>query len=98
LVGSRLAISDRDTERTGDKMKEVNIQLSDDEWHTLEKAAHTLGVSAEELLRSSVAEYVATLQKAPPFEPIGFGMWADRPEMCDAAQWVHERRGRGRAR
>jgi hypothetical protein len=22
------------------------------------------------------------------FEPIGFGMWADRPEMQDAAKWV----------
>ncbi len=76
-------------------MKEVKVPLSDDEWQALEKAAQALGVSVEELLRSRVAEYLATLQEAPPFEPIGFGMWADRPEMCDAAQWVHERR-RGR--
>jgi hypothetical protein len=43
-------------------------------------------VPVEELLKRSVAAYLLQVQAELTFEPIGFGMWADRPEMQDAAQ------------
>ena len=59
---------------------------------SLEHLAQALGVSVEELLKRSVAAYLP--QAALTFEPIGFGMWADRPEMQDAAKWVNDLRER----
>ena len=50
------------------------------------------GVSLEDLVRRSLAAYI--VQAEATFEPIGFGMWADRPEMQDAAKWVAELRHR----
>ena len=47
---------------------------------------------AEEIVRRSVVEYLAKVKAEPEFEPIGFGMWADRPEMQDASAWVRELR------
>jgi hypothetical protein len=48
----------------------------------------------EELVKRSVAAYLPQAQTELPFEPIGFGMWADRSEMQDAAKWVEDLRGR----
>jgi hypothetical protein len=42
----------------------------------------------------SVAAYLLQAQAELPFEPIGFGMWADRPEMQDATKWVEDLRER----
>jgi hypothetical protein len=48
----------------------------------------------EEFLKRSIAAYLPQAQAELTFEPIGFGMWADRPEMQDAAKWVADLRER----
>ena len=75
-------------------MKELRVEVSDEEFATLEHLAQALGVSVEELLKRSIAAYLPQVQAALTFEPIGFGMWADRPEMQDAAKWVADLRER----
>jgi hypothetical protein len=45
-------------------------------------------------VQRGLAAYVAQIKAESTFEPIGFGMWADRPEMHDAAQWVADLRER----
>ena len=79
-------------------MKELRAVISDDEFATLEHLAQDLGVSLEELVRRSLAAYVAQAEAEATFKPIGFGMWANRPEMQDAAKWVAELRHREWAR
>jgi hypothetical protein len=51
-------------------------------------------MSLEELLKQSLITYLAQIAAEPAFEPIGFGMWANRPEMQHAAKWVAELRHR----
>jgi hypothetical protein len=75
-------------------MKELRAVVSDDEFAELEHLAQALGVPMEELVKRSLAAYVAQAKAESAFEPIGFGMWADRPEMQDAAKWVAELRHR----
>jgi hypothetical protein len=60
----------------------------------LEHLAQVLGVPLEELLRRSVAAYLTQVKAERAVEPLGFGMWADRPEMQDAAKWVADLRKR----
>lgn len=75
-------------------MKEVRIVLSDEEFSALEQAAKVLGIPAEEILKRSLAEYLEKVRAEPAFDPVGFGMWAHRFEMQDAAKWVEELRHR----
>ena len=75
-------------------MKELKTVVSDDEFHDLEQAAKGLGMSIEEILRRSMTAYLDDIRSKEAFEPIGFGMWADREEMQDATKWVHELRSR----
>ena len=75
-------------------MKELRMVVSDDEGAELEHLAQALGITLEELLKRSLAAYVPQVKAELTFEPIGFGMWADRPEMQDAAKWVAELRER----
>jgi hypothetical protein len=77
-------------------MKELRAIISDEEFAALEHLAQELGVSLEDLMKQSLAAYITQVE--PVFEPIGFGMWADRPEMQDAAKWVAELRHREWAR
>jgi hypothetical protein len=72
-------------------MKELRIVVSDEEWAELEHLTQTLGVTVEELLKRSVAAYLPQVKAELTFEPIGFGMWADRPEMQDAPKWATRR-------
>jgi hypothetical protein len=67
-------------------MKELRVVVSDKEFATLEHHAQALGMSLEELLRQSLTAYLAPVTAESAFEPIGFGMWANRPEMQDAAK------------
>jgi hypothetical protein len=76
------------------RMKELRITVSDEEGAELEHLAQALGVTLEELLKRSVAAYLPQVEAELTFEPIGFGMWADRPEMQDAAKWVADLRER----
>jgi hypothetical protein len=85
-------------EKIGAQMKELRTMVSDEEFTELEQLAEVLGVSAEELFKRSVAAYVAQVKggagEEPAFEPIDLGMWANRPDMQDAAKWVTELRHR----
>jgi hypothetical protein len=75
-------------------MKELRITVSDEEGAELEHLARALGVTLEELLKRSVDAYLPQVKAELTFEPIGFGMWADRLEMQDAAKWVADLRER----
>jgi len=75
-------------------MKELRVEVSDEEFATLEHLAQVLGVSVEEVLKRSIAAYLPQVQAELTFEPIGFAMWANRPEMQDAAKWVADLRER----
>ena len=75
-------------------MKELRATVSDEEFTELEHLAQILEVPLEALLLRSAAAYLTQVKAALTCEPIGFGMWADRPEMHDAAQWVAELRER----
>jgi hypothetical protein len=75
-------------------MKELRAVVSDEEFAELEQVAQAQGVPLEALVQRSLAAYVAQVKAEPTFEPIGFGMWANRPEMEDAAQWVADLRQR----
>ena len=75
-------------------MKELKAVISDEEFVELEQIAQAQGMPLEELVQWSLAAYVAQVKAEPTFEPIGFGMWADRPEMQDAAKWVADLRER----
>ena len=75
-------------------MQELRATVSDEEFTELEPLAQVLGVPLEALLLRSVAAYLTQVKAERAVEPIGFGMWADRPEMHDAAQWVAELRER----
>jgi hypothetical protein len=73
------------------RMKELRITVSDEEGAELEHLTQALGVTLEELLKRSVAAYLPQVKAELTFEPIGFGMWADRPEMQDAPKWSTRR-------
>lgn len=75
-------------------MKELKVVVSDEELAALEQAAQALGVPLDVLVQRGLAAYVAQRKAELACEPIGFGMWADRPEMQDAAQWVTDLRKR----
>ena len=75
-------------------MKELRIIVSDEEGAELEHIAQALGVTLEEQLKRSVAAYLPQVKAELTFEPISFGMWADRPEMQDATKWVADLRER----
>lgn len=75
-------------------MKELRAAVSDEEFAELEHLAQVLGVPLEELLLRSVAAYLAQVKAERAVEPLGLGMWADRPEMQDAAKWVADLRER----
>jgi hypothetical protein len=75
-------------------MKELRATVSDEECAELEHLAQVLGVPLEELLRRSVAAYLTQVKAERAVEPLGFGMWADRSEMQDAATWVADLRER----
>ncbi|NCO43637.1 MAG: hypothetical protein COZ06_34665 [Armatimonadetes bacterium CG_4_10_14_3_um_filter_66_18] len=60
----------------------------------LRAASVRLGLSLEELVRVSVAEYAQRTDPAgeDDFDPIGFGMWANRTDMKDGVEWVRNLR------
>jgi hypothetical protein len=73
-------------------MKELHATVSNEEFAELEHCAQVLGVPLEELLQRSIAAYLTQVKAERAGEPLGFGMWADRPEMQDAAKWVADLR------
>jgi hypothetical protein len=75
-------------------MQELHATVSDAAFAELEHLAQVLGVPLEELLLRSVAAYLTQVKAERAVEPLGFGMWADRPEMQDAATWGADLRER----
>jgi hypothetical protein len=77
-----------------DRMQELRATVSDEEFAELEYLTQVLGVPLEELRRRSVVAYLTQVKAERAVESIGFGMWADRHEMQDAAKWVTDLRER----
>jgi len=75
-------------------MQELHTTVSDEELAALEQLAQALGITLEALLKRSLAAYLPQAQAELTCEPIGFGMWADRPEMHNAAECVADLRER----
>ena len=55
-------------------MKQLQATVSDEEFQDLVRVAQALGVSMEEILHRSIAEYLQKSRTERGFEPIGFGM------------------------
>lgn len=70
------------------------ITLPDGIVRKLEQLSARLGVSPEEIIERGISEYLreSTAQSQNGFESIGFGMWAERSDMEDSAQWVRSLR------
>jgi hypothetical protein len=77
------------------KMKAIT--LSDDIVRELERLSARLGVSPEEIIRRGIRVCLGEtlVQSQNGFESVGFGMWAERDDMEDSAQWVHRLREQG---
>jgi hypothetical protein len=75
-------------------MKGLHATVSDEEFAELEHLAQVLGVPLAELLLRSVTAYLTQVKAERAVAPLGFGMWADRPAMQDAATWVADLRER----
>ena len=75
-------------------MKELRATVSEEACAELEHRARVLGVPLAELLLRSVVAYLTQVKAERAVEPLGFGMWAERPEMQDAATWVADLRER----
>ena len=73
-------------------MQELRATVSDEECAALEHLAQVLGVPLEELLLRSVAASLRQVKAECAVEPLGCGMWADRPEMQDTTTWVADLR------
>ncbi len=60
----------------------------------LEHLSVQLGVSPEAIIRRGISEYLRESESLTKieFEAIGFGMWLERDDMEDSAQWVHRLR------
>ena len=74
------------------KMK--TITLPDDIVRESEKLSARSGVPPEEIIRRGISGYLGepSTQKQDGFESVGFGMWAERDDMGDSAQWVRRLR------
>lgn len=73
-------------------MKQIVATLTDDQIHHLEELARQMSLTVEELVVQSIAAYLERVQAALVFDPVGVGMWKDRPEMEDPVQWVSKLR------
>lgn len=81
------------------KMKEILAVLSDEIISRLEVLSKEMGVPEDNIIEDSLREYLSKLEKDKPerypkrhFNPVGFGMWKDREDMKDSAQWVRSLR------
>ena len=74
------------------KMK--TITLPDEIVKELEQLSARFGVSPEEVIKRGINEYLkeSEIQTKSEFEATGFGMWAERNDMEDSAQWVRKLR------
>ena len=83
------------------------ITITNDIAQKLMQASKKLGISERDIIKHSLNEYLNRIEliKASEcvigeseqkfdFEPIGFGMWADRKDMEDSVAWVRKLRER----
>jgi len=82
-------------------MKEILAVLSDDIALKLEVLSQEMNISKDTIIEDSLREYLRILEQSKPeeytkehFSPVGFGMWKDREDMNDSAQWVRNLRER----
>jgi predicted transcriptional regulator len=74
------------------RMKRIIAELPDDLALTLKSLAQKVGRAEEEIIAQSLKAYFKTLNSSGKLKTIGFGMWKDREDMKDSAQWVRRLR------
>ncbi|MBC8232698.1 hypothetical protein H8E77_24380 [bacterium] len=81
-------------------MREISAVLSDEIASKLEVLSKEMEVSKNTIIEDSLQEYFSKLEQNRSekvkgyFNPVGFGMWKDREDMEDSAQWVRNLRER----
>ncbi len=82
-------------------MREISAILSDEIVSKLEVLSKEMNLSRDTIIEDSLREYLSKLEQSKDekdpqeyFNPVGFGMWNDREEMDDSAQWVRNLRER----
>lgn len=80
-------------------MREISAILSDEIALKLEVLSKEMNISKNTIIEDSLQEYLSKLGKNKSeeypkghFNPVGFGMWKDREDMEDSAQWVRNLR------
>ena len=80
-------------------MREISAVLSDEIAKKLEVLSKEMDISKDTIIEDSLREYLSKLEqnvsekvRKGHFNPVGFGMWKDREEMEDSAQWVRNLR------
>lgn len=88
------------------RTKTITITMPDDTAQILEQTSIKLGISETDIINLSIAEYLSSKEavmriatnivgESEPkfdFDPIGFGMWANREDMEDSVTWVRKLR------
>ena len=91
-------------------MREISAVLSDEIVAKLDVLSSEMDVSKDTIIEDSLREYLSKLEQNRSekvmslrakqsnqkvhFNPVGFGMWKDREDMEDSAQWVRNLRER----
>ncbi|HGJ65104.1 TPA: hypothetical protein ENS27_06910 [bacterium] len=79
--------------------KTIRITMPNDMAQKLEQVSMKLGISETVLIKNITARYlglslgsnlVEESEQKFDFDPIGFGMWADREDMEDSVTWVQK--------
>ena len=80
-------------------MREISAVLSDEIVAKLDVLSSEMDVSKDTIIEDSLREYLSKLEQNRSekvqkvhFNPVGFGMWKDREDMEDSAQWVRNLR------
>ena len=80
-------------------MREISAVLSDEIASKLEILSKEMKVSKNTIIERSLREYFSNTEKnmskkeqKKHFNPVGFGMWKDREDMKEPAQWVRNLR------
>jgi len=74
-------------------MEGISELLPEEAVQKLKSVSKRLSLSEKEIVRRSVEAYIQKLEGVEEkLELVGFGMWKDRSEMGNSAEWVAELR------
>ncbi len=75
-------------------MATISAQLSEELAERVRSVAESLGLSEAEVITRSLEVYLEQFPEGDDLDPVGFGMWADRPDMTGSTDWVRRLRER----